>query len=275
MPPGQIPTPYTLIFQSNATTGRPPRYLLRLINTSFQTTFVFSIDNHMLTVVEADFVPIQGYNTTHLHIGIGQRYQVIVEALPQAYGTGSHQRAPGYGDPDNTDFWIRTYIVDGCTDGQSPGNDYYDRTGILRYDATSTATPSSLPWPDIKQPLPCVDEPLASLVPVVPWQVAPPSNNNGQGEDEGVKFDPNAADRPVGFPLARFALNPTSMQSWTPLRVNYSDPTFLDLNNTGLWPVNAMVIPEAKFTSEDWVCYLHILVPTSCLEADVRIAGVL
>jgi FtsP/CotA-like multicopper oxidase with cupredoxin domain len=64
--------------------GKPnKRYLMRLINTSFRTTFVFSIDNHLLTVVEADFVPIVPYTNTSILIGIGQRYNVIVEALPR------------------------------------------------------------------------------------------------------------------------------------------------------------------------------------------------
>ena len=35
--------------------------MLRLINTSTATQFVFSIDKHILQVVEADFVPIEPY----------------------------------------------------------------------------------------------------------------------------------------------------------------------------------------------------------------------
>ena len=58
------------------------KYLLRIINTSFETTFIFSIDNHRLTVVGADFVPINNYSTTNIFVGIGQRYEVIVEAVP-------------------------------------------------------------------------------------------------------------------------------------------------------------------------------------------------
>lgn len=37
------------------------RYLLRLINTSTASTFVFSIDKHILQVVAMDFVPIEPY----------------------------------------------------------------------------------------------------------------------------------------------------------------------------------------------------------------------
>ena len=46
-------------------------YLLRLINTSLDTAFVFTIDGHNLTVIGSDFVAIEPYNTTNVLIGIG------------------------------------------------------------------------------------------------------------------------------------------------------------------------------------------------------------
>ena len=52
----QVPK-FTTIFQ------RGKRYLLRLINTSADATFIFSIDHHMIQVVGADFVPISPYAT--------------------------------------------------------------------------------------------------------------------------------------------------------------------------------------------------------------------
>ena len=48
------------------------RYLLRLINTSLDTTFIFSIDGHNLTVIGADFVPIEPYNTRSVLVAIRQ-----------------------------------------------------------------------------------------------------------------------------------------------------------------------------------------------------------
>ena len=47
------------------------RYLLRLINTSVDSTFIFSIDGHNLTVIGMDFVPIEPYTNTSVLIGIG------------------------------------------------------------------------------------------------------------------------------------------------------------------------------------------------------------
>lgn len=51
---------------------------MRLINTSVDTTFVFAIDNHNLTVIETDFVPINPYVTNSVLIGIGMTNICIV-----------------------------------------------------------------------------------------------------------------------------------------------------------------------------------------------------
>lgn len=48
------------------------KHILRLINGSAGTNYIFSIDNHTMTVIESDLVPIEPYNTTSLSIGIGK-----------------------------------------------------------------------------------------------------------------------------------------------------------------------------------------------------------
>jgi FtsP/CotA-like multicopper oxidase with cupredoxin domain len=67
-----IPEPYTLVFKQKKRADRPRRYLLRLINTSGDTTFVFSIDHHRMKVIGSDFVAIHPYTTTSILVGIGQ-----------------------------------------------------------------------------------------------------------------------------------------------------------------------------------------------------------
>ena len=47
------------------------KYRIRLINMSTNTHFKFSIDQHTMMVMAADFIPIEPYNTTVLNIGIG------------------------------------------------------------------------------------------------------------------------------------------------------------------------------------------------------------
>ena len=57
------------------------KYLLRLINASTDTTWIFSIDNHMLQVVQADLVPIKPYYRDHILVGIGKFSVTLITSL--------------------------------------------------------------------------------------------------------------------------------------------------------------------------------------------------
>ena len=63
-PIGQ-PERYSKVFEKGKV------YLLRLINTSLDTTLIFSIDGHNITVIGSDFVPITPYETNAVLVGIG------------------------------------------------------------------------------------------------------------------------------------------------------------------------------------------------------------
>lgn len=60
-------------FNTSFTSGES--YRLRLINGGIDTHFKFSIDNHTMTVIAADFVPITPYDTTVLDIAMGMYCQ--------------------------------------------------------------------------------------------------------------------------------------------------------------------------------------------------------
>ncbi|KAJ1336154.1 L-ascorbate oxidase [Microdochium nivale] len=232
-----IPDIYQLKFEQEPY-AHAKKYLLRIINTSFDSTFVLSIDNHWLQIVSADFVPIVPYYNTSLLIGIGQRYNVIVEARPESGDANPL--------PEDGNFWIRTWIPDGCSiESHTEG---YEKNGILRYDPSSKAEPKSLPWPGIA--LECSDEAASSLQPILPWTVGA-SANSDDGERFGVAF--NASGATDVFPLAKFAFDMDPSTGWRPLQINYSDPLFLHLDNFGGdWPRQWAVVPE-NFTENDWV----------------------
>lgn len=237
-----VPEPYTLVFEK--TTPRPKRYLLRLINTSIGSTFVFSIDNHLLSIVSADFVPIYPYLNTSILIGIGQRYNVIVEANPRANG-------PAQTVQDDGNYWIRTWLAENCGPGVAPTpSDSYMKTGILRYDKSSKAKPQSSPWNDISKA--CSDETYTSLRPVVPWIVGDPINK--------VTRAPYVQNVSVvagkgGFPKASLAFRNSTADdlSFTPLQVNFSNPIFLNLDSTKPWDALWEVYPEGRTNHTDWV----------------------
>jgi FtsP/CotA-like multicopper oxidase with cupredoxin domain len=52
---------------------------LRLINTGSHAMVRFSLDNHVLTVVEVDDTPIQPVQVHEVPINVGQRYSVVVD----------------------------------------------------------------------------------------------------------------------------------------------------------------------------------------------------
>lgn len=245
----EVPPNYELYFNKTPTDKprRPIRYLLRLINTSFDSTFVFSIDNHWLQIVTADFVPIEPYFNTSVLIGIGQRYNVIVEANP--LGGDSNPV------PDDGNFWIRTWVADRC--GIKPGGPGYEKTGILRYDHDSPALPTSQPWAKISKA--CSDETYTSLRPKIPWSVGKAANAKFDdfGEQFNVTLNTTAKNTPpfAHYPLAAFSLQRSgnAPTDFTPLQIDYSDPTLMHLGESSdKFPSKWVVIPE-DYTEKEWV----------------------
>lgn len=245
-----IPQPHNITFDGRLMKGedgkpRHKRYLLRVINTAFDSTFVFSIDNHMLTVVGADFVPINSYTNESILVGIGQRYHVIVEAKPNLVS------------PDGN-YWIRTWKADCFGFNNTKSSPGYEKAGILRYNEHSRALPSTRAWTAV--PLRCSDEEYKNLVPVIPWTVGEPANgvvtnDNNTIEKFSVTFgSEKSSDAALTmFPTAYFSMGGDGTDDeFIPLRVDYANPTFMNLNNTGRWNPQWVVIPE-NFTDTDWV----------------------
>ena len=238
-----VPKPYSIHFEeAEIPTGegktRPKRYLMRIINTAFDSTFVFSIDNHKLQVVGADFVPIHNYTTESILVGIGQRYHVIVEANDTTQADGN--------------YWIRTWKANCFRFDPKSFSQGYERTGILRYNNASTDEPTSVAWSNVS--LKCSDEPYNNLEPILKWKVGKAVNVE-QGE-VGEKFSVTATDKTAStmFPFAIFSMGgDDSKDEFIPLRVDYANPTFLNLNNTGRWNPQWVVIPEDYNQKDAWV----------------------
>lgn len=126
------------------------RYRMRIVNGASDTHFRFTIDNHTMEVISSDFVPIKPYNSTNISIGMGQRYDVIVTASEGSVGDGN--------------FWIRAIPQEACSD-----NDNVDNIlGIIRYNSTSTADPTSTGYTTEDS---CADEDASDLVPYLAMDV--------------------------------------------------------------------------------------------------------
>ncbi|KAL7627707.1 hypothetical protein AAE478_001901 [Parahypoxylon ruwenzoriense] len=119
-------------------------YRLRLVNGGIDTHFKFSIDNHTMTVIASDLVPIVPYETNLLSIGIGQRHDIIVTANQASVA-------------DN--FWIRADPQSACSDNESEDN----IRGIVTYtDTASEPTTTGYDYSDFT----CTDE-NENLVPYI------------------------------------------------------------------------------------------------------------
>nr|ABM21603.1 laccase 2 [Sclerotinia minor] len=191
------------------------KYRIRLINVGIDSHFEFAIDGHTLTVIANDLVPIVPYTTETLLIGIGQRYDVIVEANAK---------------PNN--YWIRANWGTACSSNLRAAN----ATGILRYNSSSTAEPTSVGATPRGT---CGDEPLASLVPHLAMDVG----------------DYALMDEKLNWILGNvitWTINSSS------LVLDWTNPTTLQVfRNESIFPTDYNVVPISKeITNSDWVVYV-------------------
>lgn len=193
------------------------KHVLRLVNGAAGTHFIFSIDNHTMTVIEADLVPITPYQTTALSIGVGQRYMVVVDADQQ----------PG-------DYWIRTHPATLCngfnTSLPCDGNfndtcSAFDvRTAIVRYNTSSgpdNNLPTSEPW---DYSLNCTDEPYDKLKPIIPWVIDHhPANEISESRFAVAHQNDFSSNETGGY--RHWMLTPDFL--W----LEFGNPTILNLDN--------------------------------------------
>lgn len=131
----------------NFTPGK--KYRLRIINTSVLTNFLFSIDGHNMSVIEADWNDLQPYTTNTMQIAIGQRYSVIVEAT-QPVGN----------------YWFRAIMDENCY----PPSDLTayplrnDLRAMISYDGAGSALPNTTSY-NASDPN-CIDLLETDLVPL-------------------------------------------------------------------------------------------------------------
>ncbi|TVY39689.1 Laccase [Lachnellula subtilissima] len=193
------------------------KYRFRIINSAVDGHFQFSIDGHNFTVMGNDLVPIVPFVTDSLLVSIGQRYDIVVEA----------SAASG-------DYWLRAGWISTCSTNADPDN----MTGIIRYDSTSTADPTTNST--VTASTSCGDEPAASLVPHLSMDVGNFSSVNQEELSFAV---------PDYF---RWTLNSSSLE------LNWTDPTTLKIfNNESIWPSDYNVQPlAATSTSDVWTVWV-------------------
>ncbi|KAK5658990.1 hypothetical protein OQA88_1076 [Cercophora sp. LCS_1] len=99
------------------------RHLLRIINTSVDNGFQVSLVGHQFTVISADFIPVNAFTASSLFLGVGQRYDVTIDAS-QAVGN----------------YWFNVTFAQNnlCGTSRNP-----TPAAIFQYEGAPTALPTN------------------------------------------------------------------------------------------------------------------------------------
>ncbi|RDW59662.1 hypothetical protein BP6252_12749 [Coleophoma cylindrospora] len=177
------------------------KYLMRLINVSTDNFFKIGLDGHKFTVIAADFVPIQPFTTDIVSLGVGQRYDVIVEATA-----------------DVGNYYLRAVAPAACSSNANTG--LGTANGIFSYEGAPSGLPTSTAG---TFPNDCSDLPLASLVPMVPIPV------------DNSTFQADMSMLPVGGPVTADTSYGGSVFTWDlkgeAIDVDWEYPTLMKVQN--------------------------------------------
>ncbi|KAG6988593.1 hypothetical protein G7Y79_00070g096920 [Physcia stellaris] len=144
-PAGVTCTPNAGISKFKFTQGKTHR--LRLINPGSEGIQRFRIDNHTMTVIANDFVPVRPYDTDVVTLGIGQRTDVLVKANL----------------PATSAVWMRSDLSPTCATANQPS-----AVAAIFYNKADTSKPPQTvakPYDDSH----CGNDPLDKTTPFFPF----------------------------------------------------------------------------------------------------------
>ncbi|KIV98193.1 hypothetical protein PV10_01870 [Exophiala mesophila] len=205
------------------------KYRLRLMNTSTNDNFKVGLDGHNFTVISADFTPIVPYQTPWLFIGVGQRYDVIINA---------NQAVDSY--------WLHVVPQTGCSSNLNK-----NALAIFTYEGANSTKPPTAAMSNAPASNDCTDA-NDKIVPYVKLNV--PDNYT----------IPARSRLDVGFAILQDAGGQTLFQwnlNFTAIVVPWHKPTLqsvLESNHTFPPDMNLIALPEAN----TWSYWVIQAVPT-------------
>jgi hypothetical protein len=208
--------------QYAVTTMKPgKKYKLRLINTSVDNHFILSLDNHVFTVIAADFTAIEPYNTTSIFIAIGQRYDVVINA-----------------DQEIGNYWFRAQVpvvTPDCGRNANNGN----IMSIFHYKGANLTNPTTTGWNYTQR---CSDE---NIVPY--WTTDIPEQSLDASEVLGSSIQ--ISQTASGGTQVNWALDTS------PIYVDWSNPTLQSIyQGNDSFPDNLKII---ELPPEGEVSHIH------------------
>lgn len=199
---------------SNVQLTAGKKHRLRLINTSVDGALHVSLDGHSFTVISADFVPIAPVQTDWVLLGIGQRYDVIIDAN---YTSGN--------------FWFRAEVASECGNVNGyVGQSIFTYNGTTVADPTTTASPATFACQEV--------------APQAPWWNTTVSS---------TEFLSEVVDLEVNIDREQVTTNNQSIVVWgvnlTAIDIDWEKPTleYVATGNTSYPQVyNLIALPTAS-----------------------------
>jgi FtsP/CotA-like multicopper oxidase with cupredoxin domain len=218
----------------SATFKQGTKYKIAIVNTGTLLTQTFWIDGHNFTVIANDFVAVEPYTTDVITLGIGQRYEIVIEANANL--------------ANSTDFWIHSHFC-GLPDLID------SRIGIIRYNTASTVDPPTPPPAHLDYG--CADPAPSLLKPIVRHTVGNRVNSLEASDylKIGLEHWPNVTD-------------PNSLiHRWTmrnvPMQLDWEQPSLRKLagSNTKKNNITALFPPETEpavldYATGEWVYFV-------------------
>ncbi|KAJ8097235.1 Cupredoxin [Lipomyces tetrasporus] len=244
----RIPKRYSCTQRSSLPTfqfERGKKYRLRILNSSAFAEMSFSIDDHILNIIEVDSTEVEASPTYFLSISPGQRYSVIVEA-----------------DSTMDSVYMRAHMHSSCF-RYRPYGYQSDFSTVIEYVSPSPKTmiahvmrrifkiwmPSTIPrssqWKDVLPPEECVDLDITSLKPKLALDV-PEADVRYVIQPKNMQFD-RVHLAPFGFinrtsfipavgaPNLQVALGFVNASDTVPV------PTVSGRQNTAIWGGDQLV----------------------------------
>ena len=174
---------------------------LRLINTSQENHFTVSIVGHNMTIIEADLVPVKAQTVDSVFLGVGQRYDVIIDAVEAV---------------DN--YWINATL---SSSGLCGGSVNPFPAAILSYAGAPTGLPTNEGVLPADAQTDCLD--LQNLSPVLARTAPVDTFLDTYGSDNTLQVQLDTTGGPPSdVPLFVWKINGTSiLVDWGNPVVNY------------------------------------------------------
>ena len=215
------------------------RYRLRLVGMSCDPNFVFSIDNHDLTVIEADGDLTEPLLVDSLQILAGQRYSVVLTANQSV---------------DN--YWIRA--LPNTANSTFNGG---QNSAILRYQGAPVAEPTTT---QTNSTMPLAETNLHALInpgaPGIPeYGKADINLKMLVTKANGIFYINDVAFKSPTVPVLLQILS--GAQHATNLLPNGSVYTLEPNKVVELTMINGELLGPVSFTPIRTLCYIHLMIP--------------